>query len=86
MQSVRPDQSRQLGALQTSVDVPVAHRAQMQTFLCASTGIDARALGLIVAVMHQHDSGSRPAATAHSLGSPHRGHLVVSFGSGSSVI
>ena len=86
MQSVRPDQGRQLSAFQGSVGVPLAHRAQMQTFPCASVGMDARALGLIVAVMHQHDSASRPAATAQSLGSPHSGQWVVSLGSGRSVI
>jgi hypothetical protein len=58
----------------------------MHTLPCASAGIAASALALIVAVMHQHDSGSRPDATAHSLASPHRGHLVVSFESDRSVI
>lgn len=78
MQPLRPYCQHWLGELQSFAGGSLAHRAQMQTFPCASAGIDAIALGLIVAVMHQHDSALPPAATAHSLGIPHRGHLLVS--------
>lgn len=51
----------------------------MQTLPCASAGIEAIAVGSIDALMHQHDSGGRPFAVAHSLASPHRGHFVASL-------
>ena len=86
MQSVRPDRSRRLGVFQAPDGVREAQRAQMQTFPCASAGIDASTLGLMVTVMHQQDSGSRPAAMAHSLGVPHKGHFVVSLGLAVSLI
>ena len=86
MQSLRPKCRHWLAALQSRTGDPAAHRAQMQTFPCASAGIEANALGLMLAVMHQHDSGSRPAAAAHSFGSPHGGHWAGPLGLGRSVI
>lgn len=86
MQPVRPDGRSELAPFYASGGVPPAHCAQIQTFPRASAGIDASTAWLMVAVMHQHDSAPLPAATAHSLGLPHRGHLLVSLGSGCSVI
>ncbi|KPK54193.1 MAG: hypothetical protein AMJ63_03995 [Myxococcales bacterium SG8_38_1] len=59
--------------------VPDAQRAQMQTLPCASAGMDCSAAVSMVAVMHQHDSGGRPPATAHSFAPPQIGHLVGSL-------
>jgi hypothetical protein len=86
MQSLRSCRRRWLGAFYSSRAVPLAHRAQIQVFPCASAGIDASAVELMVTDMHQQDSAFRPAATAHSFCLPHRGHLLASMGVRSSVI